>query len=404
MGDWSYLSGLLDKVQSHSTVVGKIWMSVLFLFRIFVLGAAADKVWADELSDFYCDSLEPGCKHACYNQKFPLSYVHYWVLQITFVSTPTLVYLAHAVHIIHKEKRLREIQDGSTQKKPKYTDERGKVKIRGILFCTYMIQLVTKIFLEVGFIVGQFYIFGFIFIPVYYHCDIREPCARFTGSQCYVSRPTEKTIFILFMLVVAGISVILNIIEIIYLLCNKSRAAKKRLLDHSSQLYASNPAWKGTSSPNGVFLLPPPPCQGQTDFRDADEHSSPEKRDSPGASEKEPVGPDLCLSVTSQLPLPENGRLECFGSPAGQVESAWGDEQSAFKCNTQQPGCENVCYDKSFPISHVRFWVLQIIFVSTPTLLYLAHVFYLMRKEQKLNRKEEELKAVQNDGEMLTSR
>uniref|UniRef100_A0A3Q3E2S4 Gap junction protein alpha 1b n=1 Tax=Labrus bergylta TaxID=56723 RepID=A0A3Q3E2S4_9LABR len=82
----------------------------------------------------------------------------------------------------------------------------------------------------------------------------------------------------------------------------------------------------------------------------------------------------------------------------GTAVESWGDEQSAFKCNTLQPGCENVCYDKSFPISHVRFWVLQIIFVSTPTLLYLAHVFYLNRKEQKFNRKEEELKAVQNDG------
>lgn len=80
------------------------------------------------------------------------------------------------------------------------------------------------------------------------------------------------------------------------------------------------------------------------------------------------------------------------------VESAWGDEQSAFRCNTQQPGCENVCYDKSFPISHVRFWVLQIIFVSVPTLLYLAHVFYVMRKEEKLNKKEEELKVAQTDG------
>ncbi|KAK2814197.1 hypothetical protein Q5P01_000711 [Channa striata] len=132
---------------------------------MFVLGAAADKVWGDEVSEFYCDSLEPECQHACYNQKFPLSYVHYWVLHITFVSTPTLVYLGHAVHIIHKEKQLRDSQDGSVQKKPKYTDERGKVKIGGILFCTYMIQLITKIFLEVGFIVGQFYIFGFIFIP-----------------------------------------------------------------------------------------------------------------------------------------------------------------------------------------------------------------------------------------------
>ncbi|KAK2814196.1 hypothetical protein Q5P01_000710 [Channa striata] len=134
----------------------------------------------------------------------------------------------------------REAVAGQPGRKPKYTDERGKVKIRGILFCTYMIQLITKTFLEVEFIVGQFYIFGFIFIPLYYHFS--------------------------------GISVIQNIIEVIYLLCNKSRAAKKRLLDHSSQPYASNPAWKGTSSPNGVFLLPPPPCQDRTDLRDADKH------------------------------------------------------------------------------------------------------------------------------------
>ena len=47
----------------------------------------------------------------------------------------------------------------------------------------------------------------------------------------------------------------------------------------------------------------------------------------------------------------------------------------------------------------MRFWVLQIIFVSVPTLLYLAHVFYVMRKEEKLNKKEEELKVVaQTDG------
>lgn len=44
----------------------------------------------------------------------------------------------------------------------------------------------------------------------------------------------------------------------------------------------------------------------------------------------------------------------------------------------------------------MRFWVLQIIFVSVPTLLYLAHVFYVMRKE--LNKKEEELKVAQTDG------
>ncbi|XP_037541217.1 gap junction Cx32.2 protein-like [Nematolebias whitei] len=230
MGDWSYLTSLLDKVQSHSTVVGKIWMSVLFLFRIFVLGAAADKVWGDEVSLFFCDSKEPGCDNACYNWKFPMSHIHYWILQITFVSTPTLVYLSHAIHIIHKEQNMMEHQqEGIVLKKRKYTDERGKVEIKGILFCSYITQLIAKILLEVGFSVGQFYIFGPVSVAPRFLCEV-EPCAELSGSQCFVSRPTEKTIFIYFMFVVSGISVLLNIIEIVYLLCIKRRKARKRLV------------------------------------------------------------------------------------------------------------------------------------------------------------------------------
>ncbi|XP_039981562.1 gap junction Cx32.2 protein-like [Xiphias gladius] len=269
MGDWSYLSTLLDKVQSHSTVVGKIWMSVLFLFRIFVLGTAADKVWGDEVTEFYCETFQPGCQHACYNWMFPISYVHYWVLQITFVSTPTLVYLGHAVHIIHKEKRMMEAQrysaNGSALK-PRYTDERGKVKIKGILFCTYMIQLVSKILLEVGFTVGQFYIFGPVVLVSLFKCTT-EPCAVGTGAQCYISRPTEKTIFIIFMLVVSGISVLLNIIEIIYLLCNKRREARKKHLaqEHVPSLQQYHTAWGGLS-------LSPLPGQGLTDLCNGDKH------------------------------------------------------------------------------------------------------------------------------------
>ncbi|XP_068433331.1 gap junction Cx32.2 protein-like [Clinocottus analis] len=258
MSDWSYMSSLLDKVQSHSTVVGKIWMSVLFLFRIFVLGAAADKVWADEVSDFYCDSLEPGCELGCYNWMFPISYIHYWVLQITFVSTPTLVYLGHAVHILHKEKKMLEKQrdstNGTVRRKPKYTDDRGKVKITGILFCTYMTQLVSKIILEVGFSVGQFYIIGPVFMVPHFHCTI-SPCAHLSGAQCYISRPTEKTIFVIFMLVVSGISVLLNITEIIYLLCNKSR---NMLQAQPQRLYPQQcPSNQMLSSQyEGTILLP----------------------------------------------------------------------------------------------------------------------------------------------------
>ena len=40
MGDWGFLEKLLDQVQEHSTVVGKIWLTVLFIFRILILGLA----------------------------------------------------------------------------------------------------------------------------------------------------------------------------------------------------------------------------------------------------------------------------------------------------------------------------------------------------------------------------
>lgn len=45
MGEWDLLGRLLDKVQSHSTVIGKVWLTVLFVFRILVLHAGAEKVW-----------------------------------------------------------------------------------------------------------------------------------------------------------------------------------------------------------------------------------------------------------------------------------------------------------------------------------------------------------------------
>ncbi|XP_039883083.1 gap junction Cx32.2 protein-like isoform X2 [Simochromis diagramma] len=280
MGDWSYLLTLLHKVQSHSTIVGKIWMSVLFLFRIFVLGAAADNVWADEVSEFYCDTQEPGCEHACYNWKFPISFVHYWVLQITFVSTPTLVFLGYAVHIIHKEKKMMEqLQDGvdgTKLKKRKYTDDRGKVKLKGTLFCTYVTQLFLKIFLEVGFSVSQFFIFGSPFIHLKFHCKM-SPCAEMAGAQCMVSRPTEKTIFIFFMLAVSGISVLLNIMEIIYLCCTRRRDNRKQFLceqhELSSQYQPFSGAGQNTNCPHGGVPLFTPPARAKTGLSANENHS-----------------------------------------------------------------------------------------------------------------------------------
>jgi len=50
--------------------------------------------------------------------------------------------------------------------------------------------------------------------------------------------------------------------------------------------------------------------------------------------------------------------------------SVYGDEQGAFKCDTGQPGCQNVCFNRFSPISHMRFWAFQLLFVATPCLFF----------------------------------
>ncbi|KAJ8355991.1 hypothetical protein SKAU_G00187850 [Synaphobranchus kaupii] len=206
MGDWSALGRLLDKVQAYSTAGGKVWLSVLFIFRILVLETAVESAWGDEQSAFKCNTQQPGCKNVCYDKSFPISHVRFWVLQIIFVSTPTLLYLAHVFYLMRKEQKLNRKQeelmavqnDGGDVdaqlknielKKLEYgLEEHGKVKMKGALLRTYIMSIFFKSIFEVGFLVIQWYIYGFKLAAVY-TCE-RDPCPH--RVDCFLSRPTEK--------------------------------------------------------------------------------------------------------------------------------------------------------------------------------------------------------------------
>lgn len=55
---WPTLYAQLAGVNRHSTSLGKVWLSVLFIFRVMVLVVAAESVWGDEQSDFTCNTLQ----------------------------------------------------------------------------------------------------------------------------------------------------------------------------------------------------------------------------------------------------------------------------------------------------------------------------------------------------------
>ncbi|XP_035998523.1 gap junction alpha-3 protein-like [Fundulus heteroclitus] len=269
MGEFGELSNLLKKAKKKSTTVGKVWLTVLFVFRIFVLVIAAKEVWGDEQSNFLCDTKQPGCQLACYDNTFPVSHLRFWIMQILIVSTPTLIYLGFLIHQEGKNKKeedrkvevllkgddLKNIvydinsfnrkrkngdpskedtkvevlwEDGVLKTKvntivdqPSKKDNNGKVPSKGRARTIYVLNIVFTILFEVAFLVAQYYLYGFG-LELMYPCE-RWPCL--TKVFCYVSRPTEKTIFIIFMLIVALVSLLLNVVEMFFVFCKKKKEA-----------------------------------------------------------------------------------------------------------------------------------------------------------------------------------
>ncbi|XP_072311985.1 gap junction delta-2 protein [Eucyclogobius newberryi] len=266
MGEWTILERLLEAaVQQHSTMIGRILLTVVVIFRILIVAIVGETVYEDEQTMFICNTLQPGCNQACYDKAFPISHIRYWVFQIILVCTPSLCFITYSVHQSAKQKdrrysflypimerdygrdgprKLRNINgilvqhggDGGGGKEEADCLEvkeipnapRGlthgkssKVRRQEGISRFYIIQVVFRNALEIGFLAGQYFLYGFS-VPGIFECD-RYPCLK--EVECYVSRPTEKTVFLVFMFAVSGICVVLNLAELNHLGWRKIKAA-----------------------------------------------------------------------------------------------------------------------------------------------------------------------------------
>ena len=212
--NWTGLYTLLSGVNRHSTAIGRVWLSVIFIFRIMVLVVAAESVWGDEKSSFICNTLQPGCNSVCYDHFFPISHVRLWSLQLILVSTPALLVAMHVAHQQHIEKKMLRLEGHGD---PLHLEEvkRHKVHISGTLWWTYVISVVFRLLFEAAFMYVFYLLYpGYAMVRLV-KCDA-YPCPN--TVDCFVSRPTEKTIFTVFMLAASGICIILNVAEVVYLI------------------------------------------------------------------------------------------------------------------------------------------------------------------------------------------
>ncbi|KAG7258160.1 hypothetical protein CRUP_031585 [Coryphaenoides rupestris] len=201
--NWSFLESVLSGVNRYSTVIGRIWLSVLFLFRILVYVAAAEQVWKDEQKDFTCNTQQPGCENACYDHLFPVSQTRLWALQLIAVSTPSLLVALHVAYREHKEAKCGH----------RLYEDRGSID--GGLLCTYLASVFLKTFLEVGSLLLFYYLYSGFEVPLLNRCEV-SPCPN--TVDCYVAKATEKKVFLYIMGCTSVLCIALNVTELVYIL------------------------------------------------------------------------------------------------------------------------------------------------------------------------------------------
>ncbi|XP_059823547.1 gap junction gamma-1 protein-like [Hypanus sabinus] len=253
---WAFLTRFLEEINNHSTFVGKVWLTVLVVFRIVLTAVGGEAIYHDEQSKFTCNTLQPGCENVCYDSFAPLSHVRFWVFQIILISVPSVIYLGFAMHRIARIEGRRqprkkmpmvhrgvargyEEDDGDNEEDPMVSEEiepeslpkpdeknpdkrphdgRRRIKEDGLMK-VYVFHLLMRTLFEVGFLVGQYFLYGLRVLPGFV-CS-KSPCPY--TVDCFVSRPTEKTIFLLVMYVVSGLCLFLNILELAHLGCGGIR-------------------------------------------------------------------------------------------------------------------------------------------------------------------------------------
>ncbi|XP_057354377.1 gap junction delta-4 protein [Manis pentadactyla] len=190
------LLGLLIMTLNHSmTIVGKLWLAFTILLRMAVIILAGSPIYQDEQERFVCNTLQPGCTNVCYDFFSPVSPLRFWLIQSVSVLLPSAVF---SVYVLHKGAELA-MRAACRPDVPDFSSG-------------YIVHLFLRTLTEAAFGALHYLFFGFL-VPTRFSC-MHSPCTSVV--DCYVSRPTEKSIMMLFIWVVSVLSFLLSMADLIY--------------------------------------------------------------------------------------------------------------------------------------------------------------------------------------------
>ncbi|GAB1301433.1 Gap junction delta-4 protein [Apodemus speciosus] len=191
---------------------------------MLVLVLAGSPIYEDEQERFICNTLQPGCANVCYDLFSPVSPLRFWLVQSLALLLPSVVFGTYTLH------RGAKLAAGGACR-PQVPD----------LSAAYLVHLLLRMLLEAGLAFLHYFLFGFS-VPAHVSCS-QVPCSG--AVDCYVSRPTEKSLLMLFFWAVNALSFLLSLADLLWSLPRRTLRTRQWV--------------KGEARP--ICEVPaPPPC------------------------------------------------------------------------------------------------------------------------------------------------
>nr|XP_020657647.1 gap junction delta-4 protein [Pogona vitticeps] len=264
------LGFLIIALSYNVTVIGKIWLTLVILLRFMVIFLAAYPLYQDEQERFICNTLQPGCSNVCYDIFAPVSHFRFWLIQTVSVLLPYAVFGVCVLHSV-----VRQMVKAYSSPYHRYKETKTSMGHRGtkksfkgatknrIAYMSkemdipdfsgaYTVQLLLRIMIEAGFGAGHYYLFGFS-VPRRFSCN-QLPCTSFV--DCYISRPTEKSIMMLFIWGLSGFSFLLSLVDLVFAFRTNAvrNQRRKLLLERNATEEKGSPSLYQANQPNKDLL------------------------------------------------------------------------------------------------------------------------------------------------------
>ncbi|KAA8587223.1 hypothetical protein FQN60_016085, partial [Etheostoma spectabile] len=222
-------SDLLFITISHNvSFVGKAWCMLMLVLRLLVLLLAGFTLFSDEQERFICNTIQPGCSNVCFDVFAPVSVFHLWLFHLILLCLPHVLFATYVVHNVLSSSYFGGFNCDRSRGGSSFSHETSSSSREVSLhktpfhelqlewgaprfYCAYFLIVILRILVEVVFGAGQFFLFG-LSIPRSFLC-YEAPCT--SGVECYVSRPTEKTLMLNLMLAVASLSILLSVVDLV---------------------------------------------------------------------------------------------------------------------------------------------------------------------------------------------